>query len=191
MAFCKFQNIEKYIAFKTRLIKCKNVLVNTEKKYFYINNFALSLAVKQRLMEQLWNYLFHLAQFFASFTKITGFFEALSTSPFTALNCSVNFWILLKFPIFFLICSFHKKHIFSSGLPYLPFYCVSVTQWIFQFFVIFAKFVCKTWTYLIRSFQCDPTAVNNIWDTPARKLAVWYSWCLVYPSKTKTQISRQ
>ena len=92
---------------------------------------------------------------------------------------------------FFLICSFHKKHIFSSGLPYLPFYCVSVTQWIFQFFVIFAKFVCKTWTYLIRSFQCDPTAVNNIWDTPARKLAVWYSWCLVYPSKTKTQISRQ
>ena len=138
-------------------------------------------------MEQLWNYLFHLAQFFASFTKITGFFEALSTSPFAALNCSVNFWILLKFPIFFLICSFHKKHIFSSGLPYLPFYCVSVTQGIFQFFVIFAKFVCKTWTYLIRSFQCDPTAVNNIWDTPARKLAVWYSWCLVYPSKTKTQ----
>ena len=162
-----------------------------QKKHFYINGFALSLAVKQRLMEQLWNYLFHLAQFFASFTKITGFFWGPLHLPFHSFKLFSEFLNFAEISNFFLICSFHKKHIFRSGLPYLPFYCVSVTQWIFQFFVIFAKFVCKTWTYLIRSFQCDPTAVNNIWDTPARKLAVWYSWCLVYPSKTKTQTSRQ
>ena len=39
-----------------------------------------------------------------------------------------------NFPIFFLICSFHKNHRFSWGLPYLPIYCFSL----FKFFVIFA-----------------------------------------------------
>ena len=74
------------------------------------------------------------AQFFASFTRIAGFVEALSTSSFTALHSSANFWILLKFSNFFLICSFHKNHRFSWGLPYLPIYCFSL----FKFFVIFA-----------------------------------------------------
>ena len=128
---------------------------------------------------------------FCEFHKNHRFFWGPLHLPFHSFKLFSEFLNFAEISNFFLICSFHKKHIFSSGLPYLPFYCVSVTQWIFQFFVIFAKFVCKTWTYLIRSFQCDPTAVNNIWDTPARKLAVWYSWCLVYPSKTKTQTSMQ
>ena len=148
-------------------------------------------------MEQLWYYLFHVCPIFCKFHKYCRFVEVLSTSSFTALHCSVNFWILLKFSNFFLICSFHKNHRFSWGLPYLPFYCFSLMQWIFNFFVIFAT-VCKPGCISsdtdhnqrlleghlldrrnlfeshgtsIRSFQCNPTAINNIWDTPARKLA--------------------
>ena len=87
------------------------------------------------------------AQIFASFTRIAGFVEALSTSSFTALHSSANFWnILLKFSNFFLICSFHKNHRFSWGLSYLPVYWFSLTQWIF-IFVIFCNCM-QTWTYL-------------------------------------------
>ena len=162
------------------------------KKHFYVNGFALSLAVKQRLMEQLWNYLFHVCPiFFCKFHKNPRFCWGPLNLVFRSFKLFSEFLNFAEISNFFLICSFHKNHIFSSGVPYLPFYCVSLMQWIFKFFVIFAKSVCKTWTYLIRSFQCDPTAVNNIWDTPARKLAVWYSWCLVHPSKTKTQTSGQ
>ena len=39
------------------------------KKRIYINGFALSLAVKQRLMEQLWNYLSHVCPIFCKFHK--------------------------------------------------------------------------------------------------------------------------
>ena len=40
-----------------------------KKKKLYINGFALSLAVKQRLMEQLWYYPFHVCPIFCKFHK--------------------------------------------------------------------------------------------------------------------------
>ena len=125
-------------------------------------------------------------QFFESFTKITGFVEALSTSSFTALYCSVNFWILQKFP-FFLICSFHKNHRF-----YLHFYCVSLMQWIFKCFVIFAKSVCKPGHISLDHFSATQLQLV-IYGTldPARKLAVCILVVELYPNKTKTKTTRQ
>ena len=87
------------------------------------------------------------AQFFASFTRIAGFVEALSTSSFTALHSSAHFWILLKFSNFFLICSFHKNHRFSLVLPYLPVYCFFTNAVNFQIFCNFSNCM-QTWTYL-------------------------------------------
>ena len=164
----------------------QNRVSELPKKKFYINGFAISLAVKQRLMEQLGNYYFMFVQFFESFTKITGFVEALSTSSFTALYCSVNFWILQKFP-FFLICSFHKNHRF-----YLHFYCVSLMQWIFKCFVIFAKSVCKPGHISLDHFSATQLQLV-IYGTldPARKLAVCILVVELYPNKTKTKTTRQ
>ena len=42
----------------------QNRVSELPKKNFYINGFAISLAVKQRLMEQLGNYLFHVCPIF-------------------------------------------------------------------------------------------------------------------------------
>ena len=129
---------------------------------------------------------FMFVQFFESFTKITGFVEAFSTSSFTALHCSVNFWILQKFP-FFLICSFHKNHRF-----YLHFYCVSLMQWIFKCFVIFAKSVCKPGHISLDHFSATQLQLV-IYGTldPARKLAVCILVVELYPNKTKTKTTRQ
>ena len=110
------------------------------------------------------------AQFFASFTRIAGFVEALSTSSFTALHSSANFWILLKFSNFFLICSFHKNHRFSWGLPYLPIYCFSLMQWIFKFFVSFAT-ACKPGhiSFIIIVFHYS-LARQCLWSLPGEVL---------------------
>ena len=97
------------------------------------------------------------AQFFASFTRIAGFVEALSTSSFTALHSSANFWILLKFSNFFLICSFHKNHRFSWGLPYLPIYCFSL----FKFFVIFAT-ACVAVNFLFQLIFVFPLFLGMV-----------------------------
>ena len=114
------------------------------------------------------------AQFFASFTRIAGFVEALSTSSFTALHSSANFWILLKFSNFFLICSFHKNHRFSWGLPYLPIYCFSLMQWIFKFFVSFAT-ACKPGhiSFIIIVFHYS-LARQCLWSLPAGE--VLFKW---------------
>ena len=97
------------------------------------------------------------AQFFASFTRIAGFVEALSTSSFTALHSSANFWILLKFSNFFLICSFHKNHRFSWGLSYLPIYCFSL----FKFFVIFAT-ACVAVNFLFQLIFVFPLFLGMV-----------------------------
>ena len=107
------------------------------------------------------------AQFFASFTKISGFVEAFSSSSFTALHSSANFWILLKFSNFFLICSFHKNHRFSWGLPYLPIYCFSLLQWIFKFFVSFATAYKPGHISLIIIVFYYSLARQCLWSLPA------------------------
>ena len=114
------------------------------------------------------------AQFFASFTRIAGFVEALSTSSFCALHSPANFWILLKFSNFFLICSFHKNHRFSWGLPYLPIYCFSLMQWIFKFFVSFAT-ACKPGhiSFIIIVFHYS-LARQCLWSLPAGE--VLFKW---------------
>ena len=55
-----------------------------------------------------------------------------------------------NFPIFFLICSFHKNHRFSLVLPYLPVYCFFTNAVNFQIFCNFSNCM-QTWTYL---FYC-------------------------------------
>ena len=115
------------------------------KKYFYINGFALSLAVKQRLMEQLWNYLSHVCLIFCKFQKNLRFFRGLLNLLF---HCFTLFGKFLNFAEVFqfsLICSFHKNHTFSWGLPYLPVYCFSLMQWIFIIFCNFCNCM-QTWT---------------------------------------------
>ena len=72
-----------------------------------------------------------------------------------------------NFPIFFLICSFHKNHRFSWGLPYLPIYCFSLMQWMFKFFVSFAT-ACKPGhiSFIIIVFHYS-LARQCLWSLPA------------------------
>ena len=120
------------------------------------------------------------AQLFVSFTIIAGFVEALSTSSFTALHSSANFWILLKFSNFFLICSFHKNHRFSWGLSYLPVYCFSLMQWIFIFFVIFAT-ACKPGHNYYVCILVVYTPINQKpkkVGSKLRKFTLFYYYCV-------------
>ena len=116
-------------------------------------------------------------QFFASFTRIAGFVEAFSTSAFTALHSSANFWILLKFSHFFLICSFHKNHRFSWGLPYLPVYCFFTNAVNFQIFCNFCNCM-QTWTYLFY-YYCVLLSI----DRAVSVESTWWSALQIVTSK--------
>ena len=109
------------------------------------------------------------AQFFASFTRIAGFVEALSTSSFTALHSSANFWILLKFSKFFQFAVFTKitnlvELFLTSNTAF------SLMQWIFNFFVIFAT-ACKPGhiSFIIIVFHYS-LARQCLWSLPGEVL---------------------
>ena len=165
----------------------QNRVSELPKKNFYVNGFATSLAVKQRLMEQLGNYLFHVCPIFWKFHKNHRFLLRPSQPPLSLLYTVQLIFEFCRNFHFFLICSFHKNHRF-----YLHFYCVSLMQWIFKCFVIFAKSVCKPGHISLDHFSATQLQLV-IYGTldPARKLAVCILVVELYPNKTKTKTTRQ
>ena len=152
--------------------------MNYQKTFFYINGFAISLAVKQRLMEQLGNYLFHVCPIFWKFHKNHSMQVLLRPSQ-PPLS------LLYPVQLIFEFCrNFHFFNLqFSQKSQILPPLLLRFTNAVnFQMFCNFCKVCVQTWTYLIRSFQCNPAAVSNIWDTRScKETGCVYSCCWVIP----------
>ena len=100
-------------------------------------------------MEQLWNYLFHVYPIFSNFTKITGLVQALSTSSFTAVQCSANFRIFQIFQIFANSAGF-TKIVFLVGVfltsPFTAFHWFSEFSNVLK--MLQFLHCLQTWTYL-------------------------------------------